>query len=115
MILHSVFLLQPWGYPRKKGKKSVMLYAPGADFAGEYALKVLCRLIKRPKRVLLNLKSALAAGFVKTTSCYAISFEYANCEINALKQLVLNSKDDFNMPDMVEFHMHLFQIKTNYI
>ena len=52
----------------------------------------------------MNLKSALAAGFVKTTSCYAISFEYANCEINALKQLVLNSKDDFNMPDMVEFH-----------
>ena len=41
------------------------LYAPDAGFAGGYVLKVLCRLIKRPKRVLLNLKSALAAGFVK--------------------------------------------------
>ncbi len=65
MILHSVFLLQPWGISTEERQKSVMLYAPGADFAGEYALKVLCRLIKRPKRVLLNLKSALAAGFVK--------------------------------------------------
>ncbi len=60
---------------------------------------------KKTKKSSVEFKKCIGCGICKkTTSCYAISFEYANCEINALKQLVLNSKDDFNMPDMVEFH-----------
>jgi len=60
---------------------------------------------KKTKKSSVEFKKCIGCGNCKkTTNCYAISFEYANREVNALKELVLKSKGNADLPDMVEFH-----------
>lgn len=56
---------------------------------------------KKTKKSTIELKKCIGCGQCKKiTGCYAISFDYANFEINTLKQLI----NQGYAPDMVEFH-----------
>lgn len=58
-------------------------------------------LNKKTKKYSVEFNKCIGCGMCKKISgCYAISFEYANREINALKTLLNNGF----CPDMVEFH-----------
>lgn len=58
-------------------------------------------LNKKTKKYSVEFNKCIGCGMCKKISgCYAISFEYANREINALKMLLNNGF----CPDMVEFH-----------
>ncbi len=56
---------------------------------------------KKTKKCKIEVKKCIGCGQCKkNTNCYAISFEYANFEMDLLKQIINNGF----MPDMVEFH-----------
>lgn len=63
---------------------------------------------KKTKKSTVEFKKCIGCGQCKKiTGCYAISFDYANFEINTLKQLI----NQGYMPDMVEFHASILDKK----
>ncbi len=58
-------------------------------------------LNKKTKKYEIEAKKCIGCAHCKKDiNCYAISFEYANFEINTLKQMINSG----SIPDMVEFH-----------